>query len=77
MQWWWYQTSFYLEVEWGVRYFNLAGTGSFEFSRLTEKGVLVGSSGRTRTGVGERSDSRPMLTEDDLLVCSKEIVYRT
>ena len=58
------------------QYFNLAGTGSFELSRPTEKGVLVGSSvGIVTTGVvnGERCDSRPMLTED---VCSEEIVYR-
>ena len=54
-----------------VRYFNLAasGSGSFESSRPTEKGVLVGGSGGTSSGVGERCDYTPTLTEADFLVC--------
>ena len=48
-----------------VRDFNLAGTGSVESSRPTEKevGVFVGSSGGTSAGVGEGGGgvSRPIL----------------
>ena len=48
-----------------VRDFNLAGTGSVELSRPTEKdvGVLVESSGGTGAGVGEGGGgvSRPIL----------------
>lgn len=48
-----------------VRDFSLAGTGSAESSRPTEKevGVLVGGSGGNSAGVGERGGgvSRPML----------------
>ena len=48
-----------------VRDFNLAGTGSVGSSRPTEKevGILVGSSGGTTAGVGDRGGgvSRPML----------------
>ena len=40
------------------------------------KGVLVGGSGGTSSGVGERGDYTPTVTEDDFLVCSNEIAFR-